>query len=228
MVFYGKLLNRGGDVLSKYLKIALGILGVILLGIGILVVTFVLEMKPDKDDEEKIRIQAEQYLQDEFNDNFEIYDTLYDNMGNFEFEYAAKVRDKKANTQFLVYYDEETQQMVDTYVADKWANDLKAELRPFIKENFGKKADLFVFFTNENIGQELGIDPLHLRSYKEFEIAPTIRITVPRERTDKDEGILNGFISFIKNEDALQHGSVIIEYIAENGVILDDEWGKEF
>ncbi|WP_338450026.1 hypothetical protein R4Z09_28460 [Niallia oryzisoli] len=228
MDFYGKLLNKGGEILNKYLKIALGILSVILLGIGILVVTLIFEMKPNKDEEEKIKIQAEQYLQDEFNDNFEIYDTLYDNMGNFEFEYAAKVRVKKTNTQFLVYYDDETQQMVDTYVADKWADDLKTELSPFIKENFGKKADFFVFFINENIGQELGIDPLHLRSYKEFEIAPTIRITVPRERTEEDERILNEFISYLKSEDILRHGSVIIEYIDENGVILDDEWGKEF
>ena len=224
----GKLLNEGGDVLNKYLKITLGVLGVILLGIGLLVVAFVLEMKPDKDEEEKIKIQAEQYLEDKFNDNFEIYDTLYDNMGNFGFEYAAMVRDKKTNTQFLVYYDDETKQMVDTYIADKWADDLETEIRPFIKENFGETTDFFVFFINENIGQELGIDPVNPRSYKEFDVAPTIRITVPRKRSEGDEKILNEFISFLKSEDKLQHSSVIMEYIAENGVILDDEWGKEF
>lgn len=84
-----------------FLKIMLSILGVILIGIGILVVLFLLEMKPDKDKEEKVRIQAEQYLKEHFNDNFEIYDTLYDNMGNFSFEYAAKVRDKKSNIEIL-------------------------------------------------------------------------------------------------------------------------------
>ena len=119
--------------MNKYLKITLGVLGVILLGIGLLVVAFVLEMKPDKDEEEEVKIQAEQYLEDKFNDNFEIYDTLYDNMGNFGFEYAAKVRDKKTNTQFLVYYDDETKQMVDTYIADKWANDLENEIRLLLR-----------------------------------------------------------------------------------------------
>ena len=221
-------MNEGGDVLNKFLKITLSILGVILLGIGLLVVIFVLEMKPDKDEEEKIKIQAGQYLKDNFNDNFEIYDTLYDNMGNFGFEYAAKVRDKKTNTQFLVYYDDETKQMVDTYIADKWADDLEAEIRPFIKENFGETTDFFVFFINENIGQELGIDPVKPRSYKEFDISPTIRITVPRNRSDGDEKILSEFITFLKKEDNLQHGLVVMEYIAENGVILDDEWGKDF
>ena len=66
-------------------------------------------------------------------------------MGNFGFEYAAKVRDKKTNTEFLVYYDDETEQMVDTYIADKWADDLETEIRPFIKENFGETTDFHRF-----------------------------------------------------------------------------------
>jgi hypothetical protein len=213
--------------LNKYLKIILGVVGVILLGIGLLVVAFILDMKPDKDEEEKIKIQAKQYLDDKFNDNFEIYDTLYDNMGNFGFEYAAKVRDKKTNTEFLVYYNDETEQMVDTYIADKWAKDLENEIWSFIKENLEETTNVHVYFDDE-IGNELGIDPVNPRSYKEFDVTPTIRITVPRTRSDGDEKMLNEFISFLKSEDKLQHGSVIMEYIAENGVILDDEWGKEF
>lgn len=219
---------KGVDVLNKYLKITLSILGVILLGIGILVVTFILEMKPDKEKEEKARIQAEQYLEDHFNDNFEIYDTLYDNMGNFEFEYAAKAMDKKTNTAFLVYYDDETKQMVDTYIADKWANDLKSEMRPFVTKNLGETTDFFVSFTNDNIGQELGIDPLNPKSYKEFDVAPIIRITVTRKKSEDDERILNEFIAFLKSEDKLQHGSIAMSYIDEKGVILDDEWKKDF
>ncbi|MBS4215000.1 hypothetical protein [Neobacillus rhizophilus] len=214
--------------MNKFLKITIGVLSVILLVIGLLLVVFLLEMKPDKDKEEKIKIQAEQYLEDKFNDNFEIYDTLYDNMGNFGFDYAAKVRDKKSNTEFLVYYDNEAEQMVDTYIADKWTGELETEIGPFIKENFGKTTVIHVFFSNDRIGQELGIDPVNPRSYKEFVVEPAIRITVPRKRTDLDEKTLNELISFLKSEAKLQHGSVIIEYIAENGVILDDEWGKEF
>ena len=198
-----------------FLKIILSILGVILIGIGIIVVVFLLEMKPDKDKEEEVRIQAEQYLEDNFNDNFEIYDTLYDNMGNFGFEYAAKVRDKKTNTDFLVYYDDEKKQMVDTYIADKWERDLKSEIGPFIIENFGETTDFFVYITNVTIGRELGIDPLNPKSFKEFDIAPTIRITVPREKSDDDEKILNEFIAFLKSEAILQHGSLVMNYIDE-------------
>ena len=228
MEFYGKLLNEGGDVLKIFLKIILSILGVILIGIGIIVVVFLLEMKPDKDKEEEVRIQAEQYLEDNFNDNFEIYDTLYDNMGNFGFEYAAKVRDKKTNIEFLAYYDDETKQMVDTYIADKWEKDLKSEIRPFIEESFGETTDFFVYFTNDNIGRELDIDPLKPKSYKEFDVAPFILITVPRKKSDDDEKILNELIASLKSEDKLKHGSFAMSYIDEKGVILDDEWHKDF
>ena len=214
--------------MNKYLKIILGVLAAVVIGIGILIVTFVFAMKPDKDKEEQVRIQAENYLEDHFNDNFEVYDTLYDNMGNFGFEYAAKAIDKKTNTQFLVYYDEETKQMVDTYIADKWSDELKKEIHPFVKEKFGEAADVHVFFTDETIGIELGIDPIHSKSFKDYDIAPVIRMTVPRKRSNEDETTINEFISFIQDENLLQNGVVITEYIADNGVILDDEWHKEF
>ncbi|MFK9090807.1 hypothetical protein [Bacillus salipaludis] len=214
--------------MGKFIKISLIVLGVIAVGIGILIFTFVQGMKPDKDQEEKVRMQAEKYLAEIFNENFEIYDTLYDNMGNFEFEYAAKVMDKQTHTQFLIYYDDEAEQMVDTYVADKWENDLESEIRPYIKENFGEKADFYVYF-DDKIGRDLGIDPAQSGSYKEFNVTPTIRITLPRKKSDGDEILFNEFISILKNEGKPQHGSVNVAYIAENGVILEDhEWSKKF
>ncbi|MED4354231.1 hypothetical protein P9265_18225 [Schinkia azotoformans] len=214
--------------MRKFLKISLIILGVIIVGMGILIFSFIQGMKPDKDKEEQIKIQAEQYLKDKFNDNFEVYDALYDNMGNFGFEYAAKVRDKETKTQFLVYYDDELDQMVDTFTAEKWTNDLEKEIRPYIKENFREKTETNVYF-DDLIGKELGIDPLNPGSYKDFNVAPTIRITLPRKKSDQDEKLFNDFISYLKSNDILQQGTIIVNYIAENGVILEDfEWSKEF
>ncbi|KMY43387.1 hypothetical protein AC622_03230 [Bacillus sp. FJAT-27916] len=214
--------------MNKYL-IPLFFWGAIVIGIGLIIVTFLFGIKPNKDKEEQVRIQAELYLEDNFNEYFEVYDTLFDNMGNFDsFEYAAKAFDRKNHTQFLIYYDDETKQMVDTYIADKWEDDLKTEISPFIKVNFGESSDFHVFFTNETIGNELGIDPINPKSYTAFDVAPTIRITLPRKKSNEDDKIVNEFISFLQSEVKLQSGSVIIEYIAENGVNLDDEWSKEF
>lgn len=213
--------------MNKFFKVTLIVLAVIILGIAILVFSFVQSMKPDKDKEEEVKVQAEQYLKDNFNHNFEVYDALYDNMGNFGFEYAAKVRDKITETQFLIYHDDGTNQMVDTYIAKKWAKDLESEIKPFIEESLKETTDVHVYF-DDKIGLELGIDPINPKSYKDFDVTPTVRITVPRKKSDEDEKVLNKLISFLKSESKLQHGSVIMEYIAENGVILDDEWGKSF
>lgn len=216
-----------GYYVNKLVKVTFIVLGIIILGISILVFSFVQSMKPDKDEEQKVKLQAEQYLKDNFNHNFEVYDALYDNMGKFRFEYAAKVRDKITKTQFLVYYDDETNQMVDTYIAKKWANDLESEIQSFIEENLKETTDVHAYF-DDKIGKELGIDPINPRSFKDFDITPTVRITVSRKKSGGDEKVLNELISFLKSESKLEHGSVIMEYIAENGVILDDEWGQGF
>ncbi|MBD7908132.1 hypothetical protein [Sporosarcina gallistercoris] len=211
----------------KFFKITLIVLGVIIFGIAVLVFSFIQSMKPDKDKEEEVKVQAEKYLKDNFNSNFVIYDTLFDNMGNFGFEYAAKVRDTVTETQFLVYYDDEKNHMVDTYIAEKWAKDLEKEISLFIEENLEDSTDLYVFF-DDKIGNEFGIDPNNPRNYKDFDVEPTIRIRVPRKKSDEDEKIINEFVTLLKSEAELQHGSVVMEYIAENGVILDDEWWKDF
>ncbi|WP_240746257.1 hypothetical protein [Lysinibacillus sp. S2017] len=72
------------------------------------------------------------------------------------------------------------------------------------------------------------IDPLKPKSYKEFDVAPIIRITVPRKKSADDEKILNELIASLKSEDKLKHGTFAMDYIDEKGVILDDEWHKDF
>src|SRR5690606_37887013 len=166
---------------------------------------------------------------EEFNEDFEIYDTLYDNMGNFSaFEYAANVKDKKTGTEFLVYYNEDKDQMVDTYIADKWEDDLKTKISPYLIENIEGVTEYYVHFLNREIGKELNIDPLQPRNYTEFDVRPIIHITVPRERRNDDEELIHEFITYLKSENRLKHGTVIMDYIAEDGVILDDQWRVEF
>jgi hypothetical protein len=71
-------------------------------------------MKPDNDEEEKIKIQAMRYLEDKFNDNFERYDTLYDNMRNFGFEYAAKVGEKSQYGIFSIIMMKQNKWLIHT------------------------------------------------------------------------------------------------------------------
>ncbi len=214
--------------MKKITIIIILIVSIIIVGIAIPVFTFVQNMKPDNEKEEMVKVQAEKYLDEKFNDQFELYDTLYDNMGNFDFEYAAKVRDNKNNIEFLVYYDDATQQMVDTYIADKWAEDLEQEISPSIQAHLGESTAVDVYF-DDKIGRELAINPINPESYKEFNVEPTIRLTMPRKKSDEDDKLFNELVSFLKSEDRLQRGVVIVGYVAENGEILEDsEWRKEF
>ena len=125
--------------MNKILKVTLIVFGVILVGVVILVFSFTQSMKPDKEKEEQVKVQAEEYLENQFSEHFEVYDTLYDNMGNFGFEYAAMARDKERNTQFFVYYDDVTNQLVDTCIAEKWEDDLESEIRPLFGKTSEKK-----------------------------------------------------------------------------------------
>ena len=181
--------------MNKILKVTLIVFGVIVVGIVILVFTFIQSMKPDQEKEEQVKIQAEEYLENQFSEHFEVYDTLYDNMGNFGFEYAAMARDKERNTQFFVYYDDVTNQMVDTYIAEKWEDDLESEISPFIRENFGKKTNFFVYFDDE-LGNELGIYWTDPRSYKEFNVSPRFELQSPETGVTKtNDSLMSLYLS---------------------------------
>ncbi|MFF2498461.1 hypothetical protein [Peribacillus sp. NPDC058075] len=243
--------------MSKTKKILLTILGVfliILAGVMILMFSFTQSMKADPDEEKKVRDQAERYLEKTFDEGTEIYDVLYDNMGNLGyFEYAAKVKHKKYGTQFLVFFNDETGEMEDTFLSDKWQDDAEKEIRPYvekelgdvliskelgditenedweeIQEEIGDYNQLLLVF-DEGVGKELKIDPNKPASYKDYDVSPTIQITLSRKKQDADEDRFTAVINALKKDRVLKHGNMIVEYISTNGVPLEDEeWRGEF
>ncbi|MFJ7509326.1 hypothetical protein ACIQW7_07665 [Peribacillus simplex] len=243
--------------MSKTKKILLTLLGVFLIifaGVVILVFSFTQSMKADSDEEKKVQEQAERYLEKTFDEGTKIYDVLYDNMGNWSyFDYAAKVKHKKYGTQFLVFFNDETGEMEDTFLSDKWQDDAEKEIRPYvekelgdvliskemgdfaesedwdeIQEEIGDYNQLLLIF-DEGIGKELKIDPNKPASYKDYEVSPTIRITLSRKKQDADEDRFTEIINALKKDGILKHGNIIVEYISTNGVPLEDEeWSKSF
>ncbi|MEF2094218.1 hypothetical protein V3595_06015 [Bacillus sp. CFBP9009] len=230
--------------MSKTKKILLTLLGVfliILAGVMILMFSFTQSMKADPDEEKKVRDQAERYLERTFDEETEIYDVLYDNMGNWGyFEYAAKVK-------------HETGEMEDTFLSDKWQDDAEKEIRPYvekelgdvliskelgditenedweeIQEEIGDYNQLLLMF-DEGVGKELKIDPNKPASYKDYDVSPTIRITLSRKKQDADEDRFTAVINALKKDRVLKHGNMIVEYISTNGVPLEDEeWSEKF
>ena len=242
--------------MSTSKKVLLGLLifvGLGVLTIAILAFSFVQAMKSDAKEEEKVRQQAEQYLREHFEaGTTSIYDVLFDNMGNFDFEYAAKVHHENYGTNFLVYHDEDTGQMVDTFISDKWRDDAEKAIQPYINEMLGEsltlkdrepiidsddwdeieafmkgKVEINVLF-DDRIGKELDVDPNNPVSYAELGASPDIIIiTIPRKKQANDEAIFNEIIQSIQGE-GIVHGNIRFEYI-DMGVPLEEEsWEKSF
>lgn len=186
-------------------------------------------MKPDKAEVARVTEQAQEHLKKKYPQaDMEIVDTLYDNMGNFsDFEYAANVINNEDQTEFLVFYNKDTKQTEDSYIADKWENELAKVIRPYLEDTFGELDDLWIFF-DERIEYDLAVDYRNPNSYRDYDVTPSIMVFVPRESKSGDEELVNDFITFLKEEADLKHANVHVDYL-KDGVPLDEtSWYESF
>ncbi|MDM5294787.1 hypothetical protein QUF81_16685 [Peribacillus simplex] len=73
------------------------------------------------------------------------------------------------------------------------------------------------------------IDPNKPASYKDYDVVPTIRITLSRKKQYADEDRFTVFIAALKKDAWIKHGNMIVEYSISNGVPLEDEeWSQSF
>lgn len=204
--------QKGGVVLNKYLKTAFIAIGLLLAGAAVLVMTFIIEMTPDKDEEEKVIAQAEEYLQSNFKDgHYEIYDTLYDNMGNYGyFDYAALVRNKDNNQTFKVYFNKETEKMEDSLTVEKQDyyinNEIKPALVPYIQEKFGDTAESSIHYS---ISEE----------------KPAITVRLSKAKEDRDKELFSNLVTYIKEELNLEHAHISMFYTDEDEEYI---WNEVF
>ncbi|QOR68231.1 hypothetical protein IM538_09055 [Cytobacillus suaedae] len=214
--------------MKTFLKWVIGILAVVTLIMGIFIFLFFQSMKPDQKEVEKVQQQAEEYIVNTFKDEVIIFDTLFDNMGNFPyFEYAANAENKQDGTQFLVFFNKATNQMEDTYIADKWERELEREIRPYLERTLGTLDELWIFYP-ERTGIELNVDPNQPSSYKDYDAKPHVMIFIPRKADTEDKELFEGIVGYLKNEAEVKHGSVSLEYI-DRGVHLEEKvWHEEF
>jgi len=169
-------------------------------------------LKPDEDKEEKVKVEAKKYLKTHFTDSTVIYDTLYDNMGNFPFEYAAKVTNEKDQTNFLVYYNDEVNEMEDSYISSKWESQLNKKVRPYIIQKFEPLDELIVFY-DAQVGKTYNINPNIATSYKDYNASPSITISIARKPKKEDAETFSEMVSFLKKEAELKHGTVTLNYV---------------
>ena len=109
----------------------------LIVGAGVLILLFWNAMKPDKEQEQIAVQQGEEYVAEHLNEDFEVFGAMFDNMGNFNFDYAAKVRNTKTNVEFFVFENADGE-LVDTYVSEVWQRELEHAITPFVADSFGE------------------------------------------------------------------------------------------
>lgn len=242
------------SVLKKVLIGVLILLGVSALAIVIISFAFWQAMKSDPDEEKRVKDEAEQYIVEHFVDEVTVLDTLFDGMGNFDgFEYAAVARHEKSGTDFLIYHDDYTGQMTDTFIISKWEDEAEASIKPYIEERLGEaltrqdsapiidgddwdeieaqmkgKIEIFVMFDEQKV-EKADVDINNPVSYNEANVNPSlIRIDLPREKQADDDQVFNNLIDSLKADGIVEHSTLRVEYI-DMGVPLEEEnWEKSF
>lgn len=188
--------------MKKYLKPILVVTGIVILGIALLLFFFVQDMKPENKEEEQAKVQAEQYLEENFKDEeFEIYDVLYDNMGNYGyFDYAAKVRNIEKDTDFLVYYNKDTKRMEDSYTIGLEEEKVKNEINPPIIEYIGSHF-------GDNV--EASVD------YSISTGKPEIKVRVSRSEQENDKKLFEDLVTYIKKDLGVEHATITMFYTVD-------------
>ncbi|MFX4307250.1 hypothetical protein F8N00_17875, partial [Exiguobacterium sp. A1_3_1] len=199
--------------LMKRLTILLfSLIGVIGCGIVILVFSFWQSTKPDAAEEAKIKNEAKVYLEKQkYLNEARVTGSVYDSMGNFSFDYAAQAVDKKTNTEFFVYQQEESGRFVDSYHASLWEDRLERRIPSPTLEQLNHQLSVTVLYDNDKI-QQLGDARFDSKAYLRKEVAPTLLVDVPRKRHEQDKAQVTAWAKSLREQKILQHMTVKVDY----------------
>ncbi|WP_214801342.1 hypothetical protein [Exiguobacterium sp. s194] len=207
--------------MKRFWKWGLITIGVLVVGMGGLVFAFNQSMQSDPDEEAKAIQLAEPYVVERF-DNAELTtEVTFDNMGNFPFEYAATAVDAVTGTEFFVYADETTGEVVDTFLASKWEDDVTDVIEDSVMTAFGRDVTFDVFY-DEVALRQLDASAANPLAYKTADVVPTILVTIPRMPESGDEALVRTWMAALQESDMLRHADVHVDYVAKNGKILND------
>ncbi|MGP4062341.1 hypothetical protein [Halobacillus sp. H74] len=197
--------------MKKALKWMFIILGCVIGLIGFFVIAFIVEMTPDKDEESKITAKAEEYLKTEYSNQMEVYDTLYDNMGNFGFEYAAKATNNYNHVSFLVYEDSETGEMVDDYAVSYFEEELYDAMVDDVEKRFRKAGMIVADYEQTSVARKY-LGDTDLPEIQDLDVAPTLSIWMDRGKEDGDKQKMKEIIDILKKDVHLPQVKVMIHY----------------
>lgn len=193
-----------------------------IIGGGALLMTFAFtqDMNSDGTKETEIQRKAKTYLEQHLPEA-KVTGSLYDNMGNFPFEYAARAIDEKANTEFFVYQQEESGRLVDSYHASLWEDRLDRRIPSPTLEQLNHQLSVTVLYDNDEI-QRLGDARFESKAYLRKEVAPTLLVDVPRKRHEQDKAQMTAWAKSLREQKILQHMTVKVDYVSKKGELLEN------
>ncbi|PKR78442.1 hypothetical protein CEY16_01405 [Halalkalibacillus sediminis] len=205
-----------------------GVVIMAVLLIGIFYLSY-LGLREDPDQVDELKENADEYLDDKYNENIEIVDTLNDNTGVFGvFRYAA-IAEEEDGFRFLIYRHNKTKNYQDSYVAEKWGNELEDFLEPKIEELYGEDTLKELWLTYpKDIGYQLQIDHTDVPTVKGQDAKPIIRVTLNRGEIDEDEQLLDELITSMENELEVPGGHISINYSDSALIFKDESLKKDF
>lgn len=181
---------------------------------------FTQDMNSDGTKETEVQRKAKTYLEQHLPEA-KVTGSLYDNMGNFPFEYAARAIDEKTNTEFFVYQQEESGRFVDSYHASLWEDRLERRIPSPTLEQLNNQLSVTVLYDNDKI-QQLGNARFDSKAYLRTEVAPTILISVPRKQSEQDKTQITAWAKSLREQKILQYMTVKVDYVSEKGELLED------
>ncbi|KGP72618.1 hypothetical protein [Pontibacillus yanchengensis] len=206
--------------MRNILKISGLVILVFLLGVGFIVMLYVID-NPFKENE--VKEQAREYLDNHFETQTDIYG-VYNTANAINFDNAARVRHEDG-TEFLVYKNILNEQMEDTYVANKWENQLSNEIDSYLEEKI-KGMNYFDVRYDDRVGIENDIEPNSPPNFRNANAKPFININLKRQPRESDEETFNAFIQYLKEDIMIKHVSV--QFLYDQKGPNDKEWNKSF
>ncbi|RJP02586.1 hypothetical protein D3D03_04365 [Exiguobacterium sp. RIT452] len=208
--------------MSGFVKKLLIVSGVMVVMTGLVIFLFVQSMEPEEEGEDRVLRETTPYIAEHFKDA-KVLGVLYDNMSNyFTFDYAVQLYDAKTDTEFLVYVDQTTNEVADTFLTEKWSKELMDDMRPLVEKVFGKGTEYRVIYEEEDV-RKLKIQPSNPMAYRDAQVLPFITFTLNRNRVPNEEENLARLATVLQTKKILQHGNLKTEYVDDQGVVREGE-----
>ncbi|GAA0453247.1 hypothetical protein [Alkalibacillus silvisoli] len=207
-----------------------GLIIVFFLLIGIIYLSY-LGLAEDPESVDEVKVNAEQYLEDHFDQKTEVVDTLLDSTGVYEqFRYAAIVElEEHDDFRMLVYKHNQYEEYMDSYVAEMWEHELEEFLIPELKKRFGDDAIHEIWTTYpKDVGYQLEISPHDVPSLQGQSAHPVVRITLDRGHEEGDEEYLDEIIQLIQTELDIPSGNVTLSFNDDALIFSDRNIREEF